>query len=95
MIGDGWLFGPTRKIVSKNEFEKVRSRLHSKNFTEKEIDRVEEIFNGDLNESSDIEKGIDSKEIERVITWLKDHKNEHTLSDNQIAIVESSMREYL
>lgn len=95
MIGDGWLFGPSKKIVSKNEFKKVRSRLHSKDFTEKEIDRVEEIFNGDLNESSDLERGIDSKEIDRVISWLKAHKSEHTLSDTQIAIVESSMREYL
>ena len=81
--------------VSKLEFEKVIQALVSHNFTQVERNRVRELFVGDMTEAGYQQSGIDKGEIETKIKWLREHKSQHTFSDDQITILESKLLEYL
>jgi hypothetical protein len=86
------LFGSTKKKVSKLEFKQVRTLLHHKGFSSREIDEVEMIFRADLNEPSQYEQGIDANEIDRGIKWMKSNKRSHFLSEGKIEILEDVLR---
>lgn len=83
-----------RPRVSKLEFQKVRNALAYHNFTELQRDRVEEIFRGDQEEESDF-AGVDERELERGIVWMRENKSKHGFSDAQIDLIESEMKKYL
>ena len=92
----GLFWDDPKPRVSKREFNLyVRSALASHNFTHREIEYVEGLFNGDMNESVEREKGVDAKELSEQISWLRAHKNGHTLSDDQIDILETVMTKYI
>lgn len=80
--------------VSKLEFQKVRNALAYHNFTELQRDKVEQIFRGDLDEEADF-AGVDEKELEKGITWMRENKSKHNFSDSQIDLIESEMKKYL
>jgi hypothetical protein len=86
------LFGSTKKKVSKLEFKQVRTLLHQKGFSSREIDEVEMIFRADLNEPSQYESGIDAKEIERGIKWMRANKRSHFISEGKIDILEDVLK---
>ncbi len=89
----GIFFDDTKPHVSREEFQKyVRSGLSSHNFTHKEIDFVEGFFNGDMYGETERKKGVDEEELERGIAWLKTHMHDHSLSEQQIGIVEEEMK---
>lgn len=89
------IFGSIKKKVTNEEFKKVRTILYSKGFTSKELDEVEKIFHGDLNEPSEDERGIDDEEIERGVEWMRKNKNNHFISDRKIEILESVLKSKL
>ena len=80
--------------ISREEFKRFRQSLVVHNFSERERDRIEEIFRGDLDESGDF-SGIDAGELERGIKYLREHKSSHNFSDEQIDLVEKELRERL
>ena len=89
-------FGSTKKTVSKSEFKlNIRSRLRSKNLTAIEVDVVSMIFRADLDEPEELQKGIDEKELERGIAWMREHKKIHKLSDSNIDSVEEVLKREL
>ena len=91
----GLFGGSTKKKVSKLEFKQVRTLLHHKGFSSREIDEVETVFRADLNESTEYERGIDADEIERGVKWLKENKTKHILSDGRINDVEEALKSKL
>lgn len=92
----GIFFDDRKPSVSSEEFRKyVRNGLASHNFTHKEIEFVEGFFHGDMNEDVSREKGVDAKELERGIVWLRTHPREHSLSSEQINILEIEMKKYI
>lgn len=80
--------------VSKEEFACLVAVLADKGFDQKARDRVREIFMGDLNEDH-LQDGIDAKEIERTMTWLRANKTKHILTDKQLDILETELKERL
>ncbi len=88
-------FGSTKKKVSKLEFKQVRTLLHHKGFSSREIDEVETVFRADLNEPSQYQSGIDANEIERGVRWLRENKSKHILSDNRIDDIEEALKSKL
>ena len=89
------LFGNDKKKVSEREYKEIRSRLYSKGFEADELKFLDMFLRGDLHESEELQKGIDEQEIVRAINWLRGHKDEHELLDEQIEILEEKLREYL
>jgi len=90
------LFGNYKKNISKREFFKeVRPVLASKDFTKDERDYIEGIFHGDIEESTDYERGIDDKELERGLRFIREHMDAHTLTKEQIDILEEAMKRFL
>jgi hypothetical protein len=69
--------------------------LSANGFSARELDEVEEIFRGDMDEERDFDKGIDEKEIEKAIAWMKENENIHKISQSKIDILERELRERL
>jgi hypothetical protein len=78
--------------ITEIEFKKIRAELAGDNFTEKERDRIEEIFRADLHEEKERDKGIDGEEIDRGIAWMREHVNEHRISLEKIDILERKLK---
>jgi actin-like ATPase involved in cell morphogenesis len=90
------LFWTDMKLrVTEKEWQKVRSELAGHNFTEKERDRVEEIFRADMYEEKEKEKGISEEEINKGIAWMREHVDEHHISETKIDILERELRSRL
>ena len=78
--------------ITEIEFKKIRAELAGDNFTEKERDRIEEIFRADLHEEKERDKGIDGEEIDRGIAWMREHVSEHHISLEKIDILERKLK---
>lgn len=91
------LFGYKPKPrVTKEEWQKVRSYLYeNKNFTQRELEEVEEIFRADLIEEKDIDNGIDASEITKGIQYMRTHKDVHHISDEKIIALEEQLIKYV
>jgi len=87
-------FGGGKK-VSKGEFKKVRSDLASKGFTKRERNLVEAVFKGSLDERQASEKGIDSKELEKGVSYLRTNKTKFGLHSDKIDRIERSLKKHL
>lgn len=87
----GFFSDDTKPRVTADEFKKVRSALSVQGFSTKEINRVEEIFRGDMYEEKEADNGVDEFELKAAITWMKAHSDEIYLSERQINIVEEEM----
>lgn len=83
--------------VTKDEFKKVRSDLASHGMNERQRDKVESIFSGDMYEKATETHptGIEKDEMEMRIKWMRENKDKHSLSDKQIDEVEASLRKRL
>ncbi|MFA6445639.1 MAG: hypothetical protein WCW14_00095 [Candidatus Paceibacterota bacterium] len=91
----GFFFSDSKPHVGKDEWRKVRNDLSACGFEHKRIDRVEEIFRGDLYELQNSQKGIDTNEIDAAIAWMRAHMSEHPFSKEKIATIERVLRKYL
>jgi hypothetical protein len=87
----GFFLDDTKPRVTKEEFQKVRSALSANGFTMKELDQVEEIFRGDMDDERDIDKGIDEFELKDAIAWMRTHESIHHISSDKISILEKEM----
>jgi len=88
------LFGDKPKI-SDREFHDACSGLYSKGFSSTQVNKVKEIFQGDINRSLPSEQGIDKNELARGISWMKSNKGVHGFSDKQIADIEGQLNKRL
>ncbi len=92
----GLFFNTPKPRVTKIEWKKVRSNLYSlHNFTVRELDKVEEIFRGDMDEERDIDKGIDAAELTKGLQYMREHMNVHYISKEKINALEAEMIKYI
>jgi len=80
--------------VSKNEFHEVRNSLRYKGFSDRDVGEVEKLFRGDMHESGD-HSGIDTKEIEGGLKWMRENMSKHKLSEKKINTLEESLKKKL
>lgn len=91
------MFGqqPKPRITSE-EWKKVRSNLYGlHHFTTKEIETIEGIFRGDMNEEKYLEKGIDTEELIKGIQYMRQHVNIHHISLEKINALELETMKYI
>ncbi|MFA6797169.1 MAG: hypothetical protein WCR40_00435 [Candidatus Paceibacterota bacterium] len=91
----GIFFNDQKPRITETEFKKVRSRLYSKGFTTEQLDKIESIFRGDMYEDKDSDKGIDEKELDRALAWMRDNTSTHNISEQKITVLEEEMRKAL
>ena len=92
----GLFFNTTKPRVTKEEWKKVRGNLYSlHHFTTRELDQVEEIFRGDLDEVNEIDKGIDANELVKGLQFMRDHMSVHHISKEKINALEIEMLKYI
>ena len=87
------MFGSSKKIISRNEFDEVLSALYSKGFTKYNRDEVIKIFRGDLHETRTNERGIDEEELTRGLKWMRANISSHRISKDRIDMLEKVMRD--
>ena len=80
--------------IYKTEFRRALSRLLEKHLSHDDINRLEKIFRGDLDEPGSSE-GISRDELKRAIRWMKDNRDEHPFSSDKIATIEATLKKYL
>lgn len=83
------------KTVTPNEFhDRVRASLREKGLSERDVDHVAQVVRLGLEESGS-HRGLDRKEVEQVIKVLRDNRDAHSLTREQIDIVEAVLGKYL
>ena len=81
--------------ISREEFRKALYKLRvGGSFSNHEIDEVENVFRGDMNESGS-SAGISKDELKTGLHYLKHHPENHHLSHDEIKKLEDVMRHYL
>jgi len=88
----GIFFDDPKPRVTALEWKKVRDNLYGEHhFTTKELEEVEGIFRGDMNEEREKDKGIDAEELVKGIQYLRAHINIHHISLEKINALEVEM----
>ncbi len=87
------IFGSkTKPRVTLEEWRLIRNTLSgSHDFTQKELDKVEEIFRGDMYEEREIDKGIDTNELIKGIQYMRQHMDLHHISPKKVDALEIEM----
>ncbi|OHA84958.1 MAG: hypothetical protein A2408_02765 [Candidatus Yonathbacteria bacterium RIFOXYC1_FULL_52_10] len=88
-------FEDSKPKISKREFEEARSALAGKGFSEREILEVQKIFRADLNDVREDDRGIDGKELDAALLWMREHIGEHAVSEKKLDILEAVLRKRL
>lgn len=91
------MFGSNKPRISKEEWRKVRESLYSEGIHDERLrDRVEGIFRGDMESGEEhAEHGIDKKELEDGLKYMRENPKSHGLSDGQMNTVEKVLKKYL
>lgn len=88
------LFFAHKKVISETKFKRVREILRAKGMSELHRNDLQGVFLGDLYEPGTA-KGIDKKEFEERIKWMRENKSKHRLSDTEIDTAEEVMSKML
>lgn len=96
-ILDDWFGGSTKKRVTDKEYKKVKNELFTEGFTQKERNKIDQIFKSDYYEPTKPThpKGLEKEEIEARVKWMRENKSKHGFSDKEISEVEASFKERL
>ena len=88
----GFFFDNPKPRVTAIEWSKVRTSLFNRDFTKKEIDWIEGLFQGSLHEMNPKDAGIQGDEIEQTLGWLRANMTKHHLTDAKITLLEGALR---
>lgn len=80
--------------ISKKEFQEAREILSSKGFSRLKRDKVSQIFRGDLQEGGS-QAGIDKKELEQGLEWMRKNPGAHGMSKETIGKIEEVLKKKL
>ncbi len=73
---------------------KVRGTLRSRGLSERDVDHVSQVVGLGLEESGS-HRGLDHNEIDQAIRSLRDNRDSHSLSGDQIDTVDEVLRSHL
>ena len=86
---------PAKRVTPKEYKEHVLPILHSHDFSDKDLGVIEGLVSGNMELGDVRREGITADEIDTMMSWLKENRKHHSLSDAQIGIFEHAMVEYL
>ncbi len=93
-IDEIMFWGSNKPRITPQKFKRVRSNLAAAGFSVDKRNRLEGIFSGDMNGkvTATNPKGIDEKELEIRLKWLKNNKSKHNFTDQEIDKIEECMK---
>lgn len=86
-------FAPTPKVTD-SEWRRIRSRLLQSGLSHSEVRDVEAVVLPELEESGS-GRGVDKWEVKNILSRLKNHRQRHGLTDEQIDRVEDVLKREL
>jgi len=89
--------GSSKQRVTEQEYKKVKSALWSEGFSQRERDKIDDIFAPDfkMQETSSHPRGLEASEIDARIKWMKENKSKHGFSDGKINEIEATLKRKL
>jgi hypothetical protein len=88
----GIFFNTPKPRVTPLEWKMVRGNLYSQHhFSSRELQVVEGILQGDMNETRELDRGIDTDELMKAIQYMRAHINVHHIPLNKIDALEVEM----
>ncbi|MFA5987945.1 MAG: hypothetical protein WC797_04850 [Candidatus Paceibacterota bacterium] len=87
-------FSLFKKIISEREFKYVCSHLYHHGMSEHDVDEIRTIFETHLNDPHRF-RGMDKKDVTSILDWMRENKNDHNLSSDQIDSLEAELYKYL
>ena len=90
-------FGSSPKPrVSALEWKKLRSNLYGlHHFTTRELEEIEQIFRGSMDEARIADKGIDATEAVKGLQYMRTHMNVHHIPIEKINALEIEIMKYI
>jgi hypothetical protein len=88
------IFFKSNPNISKKEFRQICAGLKRKGFNRRKIKEIEQTFLGDLNEKG-LQEGIDKKELEERISWMRKNARFLRIPKEEIDILEKELKENL
>jgi hypothetical protein len=91
---DDIAFGASSKPrVTGKEYIKAKGELRNKGFNSIQIANVDKFFAPEFNIAATPShpKGLEKKEIDARIKWMREHKSKHSFDDKQIDEIEESL----
>ena len=91
------IFGSSKPRVTDQEYKKVKSQLYMEGFTQRERNKVDEIFKPDYYETATAShpRCLEPKEIAARIKWMRENPSKHGFSPNRIDEIEQEMKKRL
>ena len=86
---------PYHRVTIHEYRDKVVPQLHNLQFHGTDLGILEGLMEGNLQKGSAVHEGIDQKEFDTILEWLKSNRSKHTLSDHQIEQYSEIMAHYL
>ncbi len=90
-----WPFHDSKPHVGKLEYKQARGALYSQGFTKLELSEIDMLFTGDFEKSGTPQYGIDAKELDEKIAWLRANPSKHHMEMDKIEKLEATMRKYI
>lgn len=89
--------GSSKPRVTDKEYKQAKSSLYSEGFSQRERNKIDEIFAPDfkMESTSSHPKGLEKQEIDARIKWMKENKSKHGFSDQKISEIEASLKNKL
>ncbi len=87
----------SKPVVSPQEFKnKVRSELYGKGWPERKINHVEEVIHGYMDADKNVSThGMDAKDVEHFVDYVKTHHQGIEYSDRELQILHESLKKHL
>ena len=87
-------FGAQKRVTPTEFHDKVRGALRTEGLSHRDVDHVSQIIELGINESGS-HRGLDHHEIDQAIKTLRENRDAHSLSHDQIETVDRVLREHL
>ena len=86
-----------KPVVTQKEFHKnVRQELYQGGVPERKIDKIQTILQGYFDhDTGESVPGMHKEEIAEAVKNIRDNKHSLELSDNQVSLLESSLKKHL
>lgn len=91
------IFGTPKPRVTDKEYKKARGELYTEGFSQRERNKVDEIFKTDYYEkpTESHPRGLEGGEIDARIKWMRENKSKHGFSDKEIDEIETGFKKRL
>ena len=92
------MFGDRPRVTREEWKERVRPALSYQGFTDRELDRLEALFEQSFQSNPAMpnwKPGIDQAALDQTMNYLREHRDTAHFSDRQLDLIQSVLLKYI